>query len=179
MASSSSSSSSSAAASSSAPPPSAVGVSLNAVIGMRVGAPGALAYVDEADLQYVAGRTLVRYDLETRQMRTSPGAAEAVSGITAVATTPNRRTTAYAELGADGAPIVSLFEWNAKAAAGGRRKKVRTERRTAPKAHVRARPQRGRRCSASRREGCARARAHAHARARDRKRASARPFARV
>jgi hypothetical protein len=62
---------------------------------MRVGAPGALAYVDEADLQYVAGRSLVRYDLETRQMRTSQGAAEAVSGITAVATTPNRRTRKY------------------------------------------------------------------------------------
>jgi hypothetical protein len=117
--------SSSSSSSSAAPAPAAVGVSLNTVIGMRVGAPGALAYVDEADLQYVAGRTLVRYDLETRQMRTSQGAAEAVSGITAVATTPNRRTTAYAELGADGAPIVSLFEWAAKAAAGGRRKKVR------------------------------------------------------
>jgi len=106
---------------------------------MRVGAPGALAYVDEADLQYVAGRTLVRYDLETRQMRTSQGALEAVSGITAVATTPNRRTTAYAELGADGAPIVSLFEWAAKTAAGGRRKKVRASASESELARARAR----------------------------------------
>ena len=115
----------SASSASSAVAPAAVAVTLNTVIGMRLGAPGALAYVDEQELQYVAGRGLVRYDLETRQQRTVQGAPDAIGGITAVATTPNRRTTAYAELGADGLPVVSLVEWAAKAAAGGRRKKVR------------------------------------------------------
>jgi hypothetical protein len=95
----------------------------------RVGLPGCLAYADEAEVQFVAGRTVVRADLESRQQRVLAGSADAVGGISCVATTRNRRTCAFAELGSDGAPIVSIFEWGSRGTGAGapasRRKKVR------------------------------------------------------
>ena len=66
---------------------SSIGVSLNSVLGARVGLPGCLAYADEAEVQFVAGRTIVRADLESRQQRVLAGSADAVGGISCVATT--------------------------------------------------------------------------------------------
>ena len=118
---------------------SSIGVSLNSVLGARVGLPGCLAYADEAEVQFVAGRTIVRADLESRQQRVLAGSADAVGGISCVATTRNRKTCAFAELGSDGAPIVSIFEWGSRGAGAGagapasRRKKVRRRARRRPR----------------------------------------------
>ncbi len=70
----------------------AASVQLHSMLGLRTTAPGSLLYVDETDVQFVSGRNLVRYDLETRSQRIQHGAADANGvGITAVAVTPNRR----------------------------------------------------------------------------------------
>ena len=63
---------------------------MGALLGMHTGVTGGLAYLDETDVQYVAGRNIVRYDTETRIQRIVPGSLEA-SAITAVATSPNKR----------------------------------------------------------------------------------------
>jgi hypothetical protein len=68
----------------------AAAVQLQAMLGLKLGAPGAIAYVDETDVQFIAGRNLVRYDTETRLQRIQAGSVDA-AGITAVAVTPNRR----------------------------------------------------------------------------------------
>lgn len=63
---------------------------LNAMLGLRLAAPGSLIYLDETDVQFISGRNLIRYDCETRAVKIQHGSLEA-SGITAVAVTPNRR----------------------------------------------------------------------------------------
>jgi hypothetical protein len=103
-------------------------LSLQSLIGHHVGVPGSLSYTDEQEIQYVSGRSLVRVDLESRIERVFPGANEAVSGFTAVAITPNRKTSAHAEFvagsnGADGYPVVSIYEWP-RTSSGSRKKRV-------------------------------------------------------
>ena len=103
-------------------------LSLQSLVGHRVGIPGSLTYTDEQEIQFVSGRSLVRFDIESRVQKVFPGANEAVSGFTAVAITPNRKTTAHAEYvsgsnGADGYPVVSIYEWP-KTASGSRKKRV-------------------------------------------------------
>ncbi len=103
-------------------------LSLQSLVGHRVGIPGSLTYTDEQEIQFVSGRSLVRFDIESRVEKVFPGANEAVSGFTAVAITPNRKTTAHAEYvsgsnGADGYPVVSIYEWP-KTASGSRKKRV-------------------------------------------------------
>jgi hypothetical protein len=103
-------------------------LSLQSLIGHRVGVPGSLTYTDEQEIQYISGRSLVRVDLESRIEKVFPGANEAVSGFTAVAITPNRKTSAHAEFvagsnGAEGYPVVSIYEWP-KTTSGSKKKRV-------------------------------------------------------
>jgi hypothetical protein len=65
-------------------------VQLNAVLGLKGTLFGAISYLDETDVQYVAGRNLVRYDTESRTQHIIHGSATS-SGITAIAVSPNRK----------------------------------------------------------------------------------------
>lgn len=71
---------------------------------------GGLLYLDDTDVQFVAGRCLVRYDTETR-IQTIIQSSHTAAGITAVAVTPNKRyVTAGGSLsGAHRAPQRSNF----------------------------------------------------------------------
>jgi hypothetical protein len=70
----------------------AASVQLLSMLGARTLAPGSMCYLDDADLQMVCGRNLVRYDTETRVQRIHQGSPDAVGGgFTAVAVSANRR----------------------------------------------------------------------------------------
>ncbi len=63
---------------------------LHSMLGLRIGAPGAITYLDETDVQFIGGRNLIRYDTESRSQKIHSGSLESL-GITAVAVTPNKR----------------------------------------------------------------------------------------
>jgi len=44
---------------------------LHCMLGLRVGVPGALTYLDETDVQFISGRNLVRFDIDTRTQKNS------------------------------------------------------------------------------------------------------------
>lgn len=67
----------------------AVSLHLGAMLGIKPTISGAVAYLDETDVQYVSGRCLVRFDTETRQQKIVPGAVDSF-GITATAVTEGK-----------------------------------------------------------------------------------------
>ena len=67
---------------------------LHCMLGLRVGVPGALTYLDETDVQFISGRNLVRFDIDTRTQKIQSGTNDS-AGITAVAVTTNRRYVIY------------------------------------------------------------------------------------
>jgi len=62
----------------------AASLQLVSMLGIKPSISGAVAYLDESDVQYVCGRNLVRYDTETRLQRIVTGSLDAY-GITATA----------------------------------------------------------------------------------------------
>ena len=67
----------------------AVSLQLGSMLGIKPNIAGAVAYLDETDVQYVAGRNLVRFDTETRQQRIMAGSVDSY-GITATAVTEGK-----------------------------------------------------------------------------------------
>lgn len=65
-------------------------IQLNAMLGLKGTLFGAISYLDETDVQYVAGRNLVRFDSETRTQHIIHGSPTS-AGITAIAVSPNRK----------------------------------------------------------------------------------------
>jgi hypothetical protein len=63
---------------------------LHCMIGLRNGVPGGLSYIDETDVQFISGRNIIRYDMDTRSQRIQSGSLESC-GITAITMTNNRR----------------------------------------------------------------------------------------
>lgn len=76
------------------PPPGtlAAAVQMKAVLGTSPNVvPGAgVDFVDDTDVHFVAGRTLVRFDLEARIQRLLHASVDA-QAITAVAVAPNKK----------------------------------------------------------------------------------------
>lgn len=109
-----------------------IGSQLVAVIGIKPNVCGPIAYLEDGEIQYVAGRNIIRFDTESRAQRILQGSPH-LSGITAVATSPNRKLSAYAECGPDAQPVIIVYEWAAR-----RRKRVITglDSGTAPVTHL-------------------------------------------
>lgn len=109
-----------------------IGSQLVAVIGIKPNVCGPIAYLEDGEIQYVAGRNIIRFDTESRAQRILQGSAH-LAGVTAVATSPNRKLSAYAECGPDAQPVIIVYEWAAR-----RRKRVITglDSGTAPVTHL-------------------------------------------
>ena len=87
-------------------------------IGISTAVKGHIAYLDDTDVVYPAGHMIVRLDTETRVQRLLQGALNS-HNITAMATSSNRRFTAFAETLGDRPPLITVYEWPTK-----RRRKV-------------------------------------------------------
>jgi WD40 repeat protein len=92
---------------------STIAMQLVAMLGVRPNVSGAVAYLDDGEIQYVSGRNLVRYDIESRAQRILQGTPE-LAGISAVATSGNRKLSAYAECAPDAAPVIVVYEWSTR-----------------------------------------------------------------
>jgi hypothetical protein len=88
------------------------------VFGIKTDVTNHLEFLDDSEVVYAAGHSVVRLDTETSIQRLIQGGIGATA-ITAMATSSNKRYTAFAEDVPDRHPCITFFDWSVK-----RKKKV-------------------------------------------------------